>query len=92
MVGVAPSTFARRLKVLLDHGWITRSRNPTRAGSWMLEITATGRDQVDRGLPLAEQVFNDLDAALRRHGIEPDLLRAEVQTASAAVRSLLPDS
>ena len=92
LVGVAPSTLARRLNVLLERGWVARWPNPDRAGSWMLEITAAGREQVRRGLPLAEQVFDDLDAALRRKGLEPDLLRMQLQTASEAARSLLPDS
>ena len=90
LVGVAPSTLARRLRVLVDRGWLLRRPNPSHPGSWIVEITDAGREQIRRGLPIAERIFDSLDTGLRRAGIEPDMFRNQVQTASQVVRDLLP--
>ena len=63
---------------------------PVPPRSWIVEITDAGREQIRRGLPIAERIFDSLDTGLRRAGIEPDMFRNQVQTASQVVRDLLP--
>lgn len=91
LVGAAPATLARRLNVLLERGWIAHRPNPAQAGSWVLEITDAGREQIGRGVPIADQFLDTLDDALRR-------ARASTRTCSAprcrpprqVVHSMLP--
>lgn len=89
LVGVAPSTLARRLNVLLARGWIVRRPNLAHSGSWVLEITDAGREQIRLGVPIADRFLDRLDVDLRREGIDPDVFRIQVQIASQLVRTML---
>ncbi len=89
LVGVAPSTLARRLGVLLERGWIARRPNLVHRGSWVLELTDEGRERVRRGVPIVDRFLDTLDTALGGEGIDPEVFRSQVQVASQVVRDLL---
>lgn len=91
LVGVAPSTLTRRLRALVDRGWLSRSTAPLDNRSWILNLTEEGEERIDAALPHARRLFRRLDQAARDQGLDPRVLRSEVQMYSSVVRSLLPN-
>ena len=92
LVGGAPTSLVRRTRALVDKGWLTRSADPDDARSWVLELTAEGEERVDAALPHARRLLQRLDRALHDQGLDPRVLRSELQLFSAVVRAMLPES
>ena len=91
IVGVAPSTLTRRVRRLIDRGWVARRPTGSNGRSWVATITPEGREALAAAHPAFAQGHRLLDAALRRRGVEPDVLRRQMQLLSATLRGLLPD-
>lgn len=92
LVGVAPSTLARRLRALVERRWLTRSVHPFDARSWVLTLTPEGEERVDAALPHARRLFRSLNDALQDHGLDPETLRSQLQLLSSILRSMLPEA
>ena len=91
LVGGAPTTLTRRIRALVDRGWLTRSADVGDARSWVLHLTAEGEERVDAALPQARRLFRRLDQALHSQGLDPQVLRSELQLFSAVVRAMLSE-
>ena len=91
MVGVAPSTLTRRLRNLIDRGWVERRPSGGDGRSWVASVTPAGRDVLRAAQPAFSQRHHQLDDALRSRGVDPDRLRDQIQLLSTTLRTLLPD-
>jgi DNA-binding transcriptional MerR regulator/DNA-binding MarR family transcriptional regulator len=91
MVGVAPSTLNRRLRNLVEHGWVTRRPTGGDGRSWVATITPAGQQVLDAAQPAFLLVHHQLEDELRRRGADPEVLRQEIQLLSTTLRTLLPD-
>jgi DNA-binding transcriptional MerR regulator/DNA-binding MarR family transcriptional regulator len=91
MVGVAPSTVNRRLRNLIEHGWVARRPTGRNGRSWVATITPAGQKVLAAAQPAFLVVHAQLEEALRRRGADPELLRRQIQLLSTTLRSLLPD-
>jgi DNA-binding MarR family transcriptional regulator len=92
IVGVAPSTLSRRVRRLIDRGWVARRATGRNGRSWVATITPEGREALAAAHPAFVHNHRLLDAALRRRGVEPEVLRRQMQLLSATLRGLLPDA
>ncbi len=91
LVGVAPSTLARRLSALVEFGWLARTVHPRDARSWVLTVTPLGEELIEAALPHAHRLFRRLNEALQHQGVDPDILRSELQLVSSTLRTMLPE-
>jgi DNA-binding transcriptional MerR regulator/DNA-binding MarR family transcriptional regulator len=90
MVGLAPTTVTRRLRNLIDRGWVAR-RPPGSGRSWVVTVTPAGREVLAAAQPAFSANNQRLEQALREQGVDPGLLREQLQLLSATVRAMLPD-